>query len=215
MAPTTAAPWRARADARLLESTIRDEAEAVGLAPDAIVDRVTYVPPTTEQFGLSDATRRGIRAEVRALALAHPEHVRDPAALKLSPSEAVAHYMALVEAGEKQKAQAFQARYPAAVEAGRVAAAREMSAGIAAEQQREHRIGRLQAQLAQENALVAQDSNMLRVQQETGYWPGGAAGYGRAEAPGPHHVQAVRDRLLQRQAVVTRLEQELATVNAQ
>jgi hypothetical protein len=204
--------WRQRRDAREQERCRREEAEAVGLAPDAVLDLVSYVPPTLEEFGASASTREQYRRELRALALARPEHVRDPAALKLSPSEAAAQFGDLVAQGRQADALAFQARYPDAVAAGRAAAARQAHDAAVAAHRRGLTLNGLRNRLVDARAAAQSDAHALGHLAATGVWPGGTGAVGGVEAPRARDVAAVQQRLAERQAEVQRLEAEEANL---
>lgn len=208
--------WADRFDAPAIKAEILRAGAAVGLDDsDAVLDAVSVTAEGFHSYRdrLTDAVLAEIGKEVRRVALVHPEHVRDPAALKLSPVEAHAHFRRLVAEGRTPAAQAFQAQHREAVEIGRAAEERARRAVQVAERQRESRLNFVRSALRQAQAASRSDVEALAHLAAHGTWPIPPGAVAPVATPPPAWAVAeTQSRLAKTQAEVARLEAEEAAL---
>jgi hypothetical protein len=201
--------WRQRSDAARIAATIRDEAERVGLAPsDAVLDAIDVTPGLAPSLfsSLPDSMLAEIRSGVRAFALDHPEHVRDPAAIKLSPREAWEHALKLRSEGRRAEADAFQLRNADAIEAARRVVAREAQAAQIAEHRRTLQANALRDKLARARWSLQDAEKLHALVTKDGVVPGGTFSGGRAATP--RDVRDAEERLALARTEVAHLDSE-------
>lgn len=112
-----------------------------------------------------------LAGQLRRFALDHPEHLRDPAALRLSPAEAHEHLSRLVADRRMADAARFKAVHGQAIEVGRAVAERDARAAADERARTEHRAERHHLEATRLDSALRERAALLSTVERTGAWP--------------------------------------------